>query len=285
MNHAAARPKRERWFRAATWMLAAALVSFLVFCLVWRIDGGRWVNVETPSMGEQAPVGSLLWLKPTDFDKLQAGDFITFHPPGSTETTYSHRVLTRNDDGTLTTKGVIPAADPWRLTEDEVVGQVQMNWWGAGWLIVTGPFLLLGFLIVGGIAAFVRKRWKLPVTLIMSALVLSLAMVLYQPMIGAKQLAFAPNPDGAGATATYVGTGLLPIRLSAHSGESTVMHAGEVGTVQVTESKDNGKLEVDLRPAIPWWWWVALVLACFVPALYSLLIGLPRPRAVQAATA
>jgi hypothetical protein len=252
------------------------MIGGLAFCAAWRIDGGRWVHVETPSMGEVAPVGSLLWVKPVDFDTLQPGDLITFHPPGTHGLTYSHHVLTRNDDGSLTTKGVIPGPDPWRITAAEVVGKVQMNWWGAGWLVVTGPLLIVGFLIIGALRTLARGRWKLPVTLVLGSLVLSIAIVVYQPLINAEQLAFAPAPTG-GADASYVGTGLLPIRLQAHEGQSVVLRDGQVGTVHVSQADAQGRLQVRLSPAIPWWFWAGLVLLCFVPALYSLLVGSPVP--------
>lgn len=270
------------WTRLASWLTIALAVGFVVFCGVWRLDGGRWVHVETPSMGEVAPVGSLLWIKPTEFDSLKVGDFITFHPPGQTTgqahgdsaITYSHRVHTINDDGTISTKGVIPAPDPWKLTAHDVVGKVRMNWWGVGWLVVAGPVLIIGFLLVGLARSLVRRRWKLPITLVASSLVLSLAIVLYQPFSNAQQLAFAPAKHG-GANATYVGTGLLPIQLSAHDGPRVVLSDGEVGTVHITKLDKDGKLRITLKPAIPFWWWIALVLACFIPAFYSLAVGRP----------
>ena len=65
----------------------------------------------------------------------------------------------------------------------------------------------------------------------------------------------------------------LPIRLTAEGGASVVMHDGEVGRVHVGTADDGGRLRVSLSPAIASWWWVALVGACFVPALVA-----SRPR-------
>jgi hypothetical protein len=262
-----------RRFAVAT--AAVALLAFTAFCIAWRVDGGRWERVETPSMGEVAPVGSLLWVKAADPDALHVGDFISFHPPGSSDgVTYSHLIHEMHEDGTFTTKGVIPGPDPWQLTPDDVVGTVRMNWWGVGWIVAAGPLLIIGFLVVAFLRSLARRRWRLPITLVGSSLVVSVAIVLYQPFINAQQLAFAPVAGG-GANATYVGTGLLPIRLTAHHGASVVLSDGEVGTVHVSKVDRDGKLRVGLRPAIPFWWWVALVLACFLPALYSLVIGFP----------
>ncbi|MBO9524068.1 MAG: hypothetical protein J7518_21230 [Nocardioidaceae bacterium] len=260
--------------RLATWAAFAVIGGFLAFCLAWRLDGGRWERVETPSMGTVAPVGSLLWVKPTHFASLEKGDFISFHAPGDSRVTYSHRVYRVHEDGTITTKGVIPGPDPWRLGPKEVVGEVRMTWWGAGWLVTMAPVLIVGGLVVGAVRALVNRDWKLPVTLTLGALVATLAIAWYRPLVNAEQLAFAPSRSG-GADATYVGTGLLPIRLTAHHGPSVVMRDGEVGTVHVDQEDRQGQLRVDLKPAVPFWLWVVLVLVCFLPALYALVVGFP----------
>jgi hypothetical protein len=250
----------------------AAVLAFIAFSISWRVDGGRWENVETPSMGEVAPVGSLLWIKPVDVDQLEVGDFITFHPPGESSVTYSHRVYAINPDGTITTKGVIPGPDPWHLTAADVVGSVRMNWWGVGWLVVAAPILIVGGLMVGGARALAKDRWKLPLTLVFGSLVVSVAIVAHKPFVNAEQLAFAPS-DGGGADATYVGTGLLPIRVQAHDGGHVDLGAGHVGTVHVAKVDSKDRLRVYLTPAVPFWFWIALVGACFLPALCSALIG------------
>lgn len=283
-SHAATRPQRQDWWvRAAAWGLVAVLVSFVAFCLLWRAEGGRWERVETPSMGTVAPVGSLLWVKPVDFDSLEPGDFITFRPPGSDGATYSHRVYQRYADGTISTKGVIPAPDPWRLRAGDVVGSVRMHWWGAGWIITAAPVLIVGGLIVAGIRSILKRSWRLPATILLGSLVLTVAITWYRPFINAEQLAFAPSAHGGGADATYVGTGLLPVRLQAHDGPHVDLRDGEVGTVHVSSVDKDGRLRITLKPAVPIWWWLILVLLCFVPALYSLLVGFPAVRALDPA--
>lgn len=278
---------RHGWLSAASWVLLAVLVAFIVFCGVWRAQGGRWERVETPSMGTVAPVGTLLWIKPVDARRLRPGDFITFHPPGIRTVTYSHLVHAVHADGTFSTKGVIPAPDPWRLHPSDVVGEVRMRWWGVGWVVTAAPVLLVGGLVVLAVRAMVHDRWRLPATIVLGSLVLTIAISWYRPLVNAQQLAFAADAHGGGATATYVGTGLLPIRLEADHGEHVDLRDGEVGSVHVTQTDDRGRLQIGLSPAIPLWWWVGLVGLCFVPALASLVIGLPpkpddRPAAVAA---
>ena len=47
------------------------------------------------------------------------------------------------------------------------------------------------------------------------------------------------------------------------------MRAGQVGSVHVSSVDPGGNLRVTLAPAIPPWWWFALVGACPVPAVGS----------------
>ncbi|MEV5003804.1 S26 family signal peptidase [Nocardioides sp. LML1-1-1.1] len=262
----------SRWARWWTWTLLCLVIGFIAFYGVWRLDGGRWERVETPSMGTVAPVGTLLWVKPVPFESLRAGDFITFHPPGRPETTYSHRVLARNADGTLMTKGVISAPDPWRLTAKDVVGRVQMRWRGIGWLVAATPVLLIGSALVIGVRALAAPHWRGPVVIVLGSVVLTVAIMWLRPLVNAEQLAFAPAPDG-GADATYVGTGLLPVRLAAHDGAEVVMRTGEIGHVHVSAADDHGRLRVTLSSAPPWWFWIALFSMCFAPALWCTATG------------
>jgi len=217
-------------------------------------------------MGPVAPVGTLLWIKPADFDHLKVGDFITFHPPGDSHTTYSHRVYKVNPDHTIETKGVIPAPDPWRLTAKDVVGKVHMRWWGIGWIVAAAPLLLIGAVVSAFIVSVTKERWKLPVGLVLGSLVLTVAITVYRPFINAKQIAFAPSRSG-GATATYVGTGLLPIRLKAHAGPNVVLSDGHVGSVHVAKQDATHKLRVTLEPAVPWEFWLGLIVCCLLPAV------------------
>ncbi|WP_300679370.1 S24/S26 family peptidase [Nocardioides sp.] len=265
--------------RVLGWGAVAVLVGFVLFAVGWRLDGGRWVRVETPSMGTVAPVGTLLWVTPVDAATLRPGDFITFHPPGSTAT-YSHRVESVGADGTLTTRGVLTAVDPWRISPADVVGEVRMRWPGMGWAVAGAPLLLVGGCVVMAVRALLARRWRTPVTLVLAAVVLAVTLIWLQPLIGAQRLAFAADPAG-GATASYVGTGLLPVRLHALGGASVVLHPGEVGSVHVPRT-DGEAYRVRLSAGLPRWWWLVLVLVCFVPALSRLLVGsegeIPSPR-------
>jgi hypothetical protein len=264
--------QRGWWIRVTRWVAAGLAAGFLIFAAGWWIEGGRWVRVETPSMGSVAPVGTLLWIKPVAFDQLKVGDFITFHPPGVRNTTFSHRVYKIDAHHTIETKGVIPAADPWKLTAGDIVGKVHMRWWGFGWVVVAAPILLIGSLLAVAVVRVVRERWRLPVGLVLASLVLTVALSVYRPFINAQQIAFAPTTSG-GASATYVGTGLLPIRLQALNGAHVDLNDGQVGTVHVVKADNKHHLRVTLTPVVPWLFWVGLVLLCMIPGIYSLLVG------------
>jgi hypothetical protein len=277
---------RQRVLHACGWATLTAVLALTAFVGLWRLHGGRIERVETPSMGTVAPVGSLLWVAPVDGSRLRPGDFISFHPPGDPGTTYSHRVRRIYADGTIRTQGVISAPDPWRLTSQDIVGQVRMTWPVAGWLVRATPVLVVGGVLVALAVGRLHRRWRGAAALIGASLVLSTAIVLYRPFVNAEQLAFAPADDGA--RATYVSTGLLPLRLQAlgPGGSRVDLRDGQVGSVRVAAAGSDRHYAVRLSPAVPLGFWLLLVAACFVPALLGSCARLvTRRRATATATA
>ncbi len=72
----------NRWRAAAA---AAVLLVVLAGC-GWWATGGRWMIVATPSMGQAAPVGTVVFTRPVDITHIALGQVISFHPPaGSME--------------------------------------------------------------------------------------------------------------------------------------------------------------------------------------------------------
>ncbi|HWU20458.1 MAG TPA: S26 family signal peptidase [Nocardioides sp.] len=274
----------RRLVTLAHWLVLAVLLGAVATAGAWRLTGGRWERVETASMGTVAPVNTLLWVEPASFETLRTGDFITFHPPGHPDLTYSHRVAAVDADGTIQTQGEITARDPWRLTRGDLVGKVVMRWKGVGWLIVAAPVLLGGGLILWVLVWSVRGRtWRAPVAIVGGAVLLSVAIVVYRPLIRAEQLGFGAAPEGA--RATYVSTGLAPIRLHAYQGAHVDLGDGEVGSVVITQRDAHGRYAVTVHPHLPPWWWLVIVVVCFLPALWTLAIGQPdRPAAPHAPT-
>lgn len=257
-------------------VLVLVVVGFAAFVTYWAASGGRWYIVRTPSMGTAAPVGTLVWVEPTSFVNIHPGQLITFTPPGS-HTTYTHRVFARNADGTLSTKGDVNAlADPWRLHAGAVIGVVSMRWWGIGWLVRAIPILVGGGIVLSVLLwRFTSPRWRTPAATIGTAAVLSLAVWILRPLVGAAQVSFAPTANGA--RATYVATGLLPTRMSEPGGTHRDLHDGQVGTL-TTRLIEHDRYTVHLGPHLSWWCWAALLLACFLPALCTTAAGTQAQR-------
>jgi hypothetical protein len=248
----------------------ALVLGALAYSLVFRLGGGHWERVETPSMGTTAPVGTLLWVEPADTDDLAVGDVVSFHKPGSTEgTVYSHRIAEVHDDGTFGTAGDLSGPDAWVVQPTDVVGRVVHIWPGAGWLVLAAPVLVLGGLVTGTLVLLVRRTARLPLALIGASVTLAAVLVVYEPLAGAELLG-VDQGDGQ-ATASYVSTGLLPIRVTAPGGSTTDITPGEAGSV--TMHATGGTLKVDVHSHVPTWFWVLLVSVCFSPAVGSAVVG------------
>lgn len=272
-------PRLRRTVAAAAALIVFGFVAFVGY---WAVTGGRWYVVETPSMGAAAPVGTLLWVKPLHHRPLSVGEFISFRPPGSS-TVYSHRVLSIAADGTIRTKGQISAADPWRVTRSDVVGTVEMRWWGVGWIVKAAPLLILGGLVLALLVKVLAREYRVSAAVVGTSLILCVAVVIWHPLTGAVQLAAAPN----GGHASYVSTGLLPMRIELPGGRHVDMADGQVATVAHVQPDSSGHIAVRLEPHIPLWWWVVTLAPWFLPALWTTLAGKavrpePRPRAVAA---
>jgi hypothetical protein len=247
----------------------AALVlvlGALAYCAFFRLAGGHWERVETPSMGTTAPVGTLLWVEPASADDLHAGEVVSFHKPDSGDgTVYSHRITEVHEDGTFSTAGDLSGPDAWTVQPDDVVGRVVHIWKGVGWLVMAVPVLLIGGLVTAGLVLLVRRTAKLPVAIVGAALTLSAVLVVYQPLAGAELLGV--DQDRGSATASYVNTGLLPIRVTSPDRSSTDIGPGESGSVTMHAS--GSSMKVDVESHVPLWFWVALLALCFAPAVAS----------------
>lgn len=233
-------------------------------------------------MGTAAPVGTLLWIKPIPYHRIHVGDFIVFHPPHSSQT-FSHRVYAVNANGTLTTKGDINGApDPWRLRASNVLGQVAMRWWDVGWLVWAAPILIGGTLVLLMLTTrFTQPRYRVPLVTVGASLLLGASIYSVKPLVRAVKIAFVPFAHGA--RATYVSTGLLPLHLASGKDRFVVLKDGVVGSLRVTRRGRYGRYTVHLAPHLGVWFWASLVVICFVPAVYVLIVGQPPSDGVDAA--
>jgi hypothetical protein len=278
-------------------MIARVVVGGLVVALCavmvwWWAIGGRWFIVRTPSMGTYAPVGTLLWVKPVNINDVHVGDVITFHTPpvgagsGARASTalkypsqiYTHRVVARDPDGTLQTKGDLNLGrDPWRIDQQHLIGQVMARWWGVGWLVGALPLLIPGAIawwVLTGVLA--SKRSRAPLRVLGAAVLVAVALYVYNPLFGAQQLSFVPL--GAAAKATYVGTGLMPVRLVAEGVNSVLVHAGQERSIVAAHLSQSGRYQVRVLPTVPWQTWVVIAALGLAPAVWSAIVGVePLP--------
>lgn len=256
-------------------LLPGAALVLVLAALAWstafRLGGGHWERVETPSMGTAAPVGTLLWVAPVD-GRVETGEVVTFHKPGTGDgPVYSHRVTDVREDGSFTTAGDLSGPDAWVVQPGDVVGRVTHAVRGLGWLVLAAPVLVVGGLVTSGLALAVRRSARLPVGLLGASVTLAVVLVVHQPLTGAVLLGV--EPEAGTAAATYVSTGLLPVEVSAPGGGSVVLDPGEAGTVQARAPEPGERAEVEVRAHLPWWFWLLVVGGCFVPSVGSVVVG------------
>ncbi|GAA1341186.1 S26 family signal peptidase [Arthrobacter roseus] len=254
----------------------ALVVGLLVLVAALGYLGGmRWFIISTPSMGEAAPVGTLIVTAPVDLADLEVGDIVTFRPPPAPSQVYTHRVEAAAEGGGLHTRGDINgAADPWILHENDIVGEAQSVLPGVGWLIRALPMVLVGSCLLWFLTRLVsdagqRTAWRI----LGLSLVVSIPAVVLRPFVGLDVLTTRAQEGGVEVTA--VSTGMLPISVEANGGTSTQLVSGEVGTVLVPSLTESGEYHLasslDLGPA----GWAVLAVVCVVPLLWCLVVGLP----------
>jgi hypothetical protein len=281
-------------------VVGGALVALAVVLVWWWAIGGRWFIVRTPSMGTYAPVGTLLWVKPVDIHDVHVGDVITFHTPQYTLTTpsgagsptpkvvtefsqtYTHRVVALDSDGTVQTQGDLnPGRDPWHTDQRHLVGQVMASMPGVGWLVGAFPLLIPGAIawwVLTGVLA--SKRSRAPLRVLGAAALVAAACYVYNPLFGAVSLGMIPLGP-AGARATYVGTGLMPLRLTADGVHAVLLHAGELRSIIATHPGPGGRFGVKVTPTIPWQTWVVVAAIGLAPAVWSVIAGTERQADAQ----
>lgn len=251
-------------------MIAVVLLAAFAFFL----SGGRWFIVQTPSMGQAAPVGTLILTTPTNGD-VAVGDIITFRPPTSPAEVYTHRIIAIGPEGAITTRGDINGAtDPWQLQASDIIGGATVVLPGAGWFVKAVPIITIGSLLVWLLTSLFRgatTRSALRVAGV--SLVFATAAFVLRPLIGIVVL--STTVDTAGADATVVSTGLLPIRVEAVGGNHADLSAGQVGTLTVPSLVDSSQYHLASALNLSLVGWIILAAVCAIPLLWTLIVGLP----------
>ncbi|MET0991659.1 MAG: signal peptidase I [Lacisediminihabitans sp.] len=257
------------------WVFSTLIVLLVAAALVFLAQGGRWFIVQTPSMGETAPVGTLILDAPVAAEDVAVGDIVTFHPPTDPRQVYTHRVVSIAADGALSTKGDINGAiDPWTLTSTDLIGTTVAVLPIVGWVLRAVPFLvggvvfswLLSFLFRSPAARSATRVVGLSVTTAVTAFVL-------HPFVGV--VVETSRLTAHGAEATLVSTGILPITVSAVGGGKVSLASGELGVLSIPSLAENGHYALSSALDLPLVGWVVFGLVCSTPLLWCLIVGLP----------
>ena len=252
--------------RAAIVLLFAAIV---LVTLAFRLTGGRWMTVSTPSMGRTAPVGTVLLVRPDPHP--QVGEFVVFHPPGRPKDTYAHRLVAGGPDGFSTRGDANGAPDPWTLPSAAVQGRVIARLWWLGWLLRMVPDLVLGALVTVLVSALFPARHRLAVRLLLGSLTVALTIMLIRPFV---RLVILMNyaVDGQ-STTTVVPTGLMPVTMHALHGSRATLDPGQIGVLHSRLAGHDGHFRIDYLPHLTSWWWLVTALGWLMPLIIAMVVG------------
>ncbi|GAA1994775.1 hypothetical protein GCM10009818_00140 [Nakamurella flavida] len=258
------------WARTAA---GAAVVLALLAAALWWTTGGRWQTVATPSMGEAAPVGTLVLTRPVTTGEVEVGDIVTFRSPATAGRIYTHRVVEIDAAGGLHTRGDINGAeDPSILHTDDLIGRVVARWWGVGWLLKALPVLVIGGLLLW----VLPRRWALPdrraaIRILGASILVSGCAAILKPFVNFLVMVTVPAQDGT--ELTLVSTGLLPIRISATGGDHLDLVDGGIGALTASGEPGANGYELTSAVHLTLAWWVALIFIWSVPLLVALVLS------------
>lgn len=121
-------------FELVTGVTVVATLCFLVMVASMHFfdfpTAGRIVVVRSGSMEPAVPLGSLVWLRPSDF--YAAGEVIAYSHPDSNnaQTVVLHRIESKikNDTVSFRTKGdANTSVDAFNVTESDIIGKMEFQ--------------------------------------------------------------------------------------------------------------------------------------------------------------
>ena len=272
------RPRRPVVTRPAGAALGLAILLTLLAAAIlaaaaWWMSGGRWLTIESPSMGQAAPVGTLVLTRPVAVRDLAPGDVISFMPP-TVPHLYTHRVVEILPGGGLRTQGdVNRTPDSWTLHQGDLTGRVVARWWGVGWILKALPLLaVIVALVLLGTARFAADEWRKPLRLFLVPLAFSVCGLIYRPWVGLMLI--DQTATEGGGVGRVISTGILPVKAFAlNAGHDVTVHliAGQVGQLPLVGGDQKGRVFVDGAIDLYGWWWVAIIVVCLLPIAYELV--------------
>ena len=267
------RGRRARIAARLPLALLMAVLGVVALATGMWLSGCRWYVVETPSMAETAPVGSLIVTAPTRH--LQVGDVIAFRPPGL-DRVYTHRIVEMLPDGSVHTQGDLNGAqDAWTTPTVRIVGRAVAMMPGIGFLARALPLLIGGALLIWWVSMpIVRPDRRAAVRIMGLHLLVSMVLLLLHPLASISLL--ATGSDEHGLNASVVSTGLLPVVLTSPTGDHlAALHDGQLATVPL-QANAAGRLAVGAMLDLTLLQHLLLIALTLLPAAAVLLIGLPR---------
>lgn len=251
-------------------MLVATATAVVAFA-----GGMRWFAVETASMGSAAPVGTLVLTEPARLDALPVGTVIAFHPPTAAAEVYTHRIDGREAGGVRTRGDINGAADAWRLHQRDLIGRAVVLLPGAGFLIRALPVLLVGNAVLWLLTSRVRAAApRAALRTVGFSLIACVPAFLLHPFVKIEVL--ATQAVGDRIHASIVSTGLLPIRVTAATGQQVALHDGQVGVLTLPVRPEGYRLMTDVQLTASEW--AVLLLVCALPLIWNLVVGTPEDR-------
>ncbi len=260
---------------AAALAVVAVVAGLLLAGLLWRLDGGSWAVIETPSMGRAAPVGTLILTRHEPTAGIEVGDVVSYHPRQHPEEIITHRVVDKLPSGELVVRGDINgAADPYPVRDGDLVGTVRLRLVAMGWVVKALPMLVVaGTVLLVGSQRYVSPYWRSSVRVLGTCLLLCLAVLLLRPFVHPVLISIR-NPPGAQPEADVVSGGLLPTRVQGMSGHHVDLRTGEVGSVAVTAPEPGAPFHIVGHPALDLPWLALVAGVCALPFLWCLVVGL-----------
>lgn len=261
---------------ARTSVVVLSVLTIVALALIWRHDGGRWFIVETPSMGTEAPRGSLLLTKPTTVANTNVGDFVTFTSPTS-DTVFSHRVTEVTETGLHTQGDVNAVPDAWTITDQELIGEVVFHAQGAGWALRALPILIIAFIVIWVATTRLARTRRTQARLLGLSAAVAVVGYIHKPWVGLAKLGqSAPGGESSDLFMEVISTGILPINVSREGGDpSRALHNGDTATIRFPDAADNTDYFISSHLDLNIWWWLGVALVCFAPLLWVLIVGLP----------
>ncbi len=256
----------RRW---AAVVLAAFLVVLLVTWGGWLLSGGRLFWVGSPSMGEAAPVGSLVATRPVgSIAAIHVGEIMVFHPPGSTQT-YVHRIYSIGPGPTYRTKGDINTLpDPWVIGPKNLVGREVAIIPALGTVYRSAAWLFIGAAVLAAVSWLTRGRLRRSILVLAPVVLVGVPLWLLRPLIGGEVLLVAPA--GSHLAVRAVATGILPEHFTTAGYGSIYAAPGQVVTVAGRLPSRGHATSIQVSAALAWWGWLVVALFCLVPvALYE----------------